>query len=135
MISRQRLTDRAPASLIQDFCVNRCIATAIDHAAVRRGHRPRACPRSRAPPHLHRPRHGAVRLGRRGAPPPARARLDGIYFHLYGLGRDDARYILGTFPIVRREDEAAFGRHRTRDLILAYINALTAGDAETVVAV
>ena len=33
MISRQRLTDRAPASLIQDFCVNRCIATAIDHAA------------------------------------------------------------------------------------------------------
>ena len=38
-----------------------------------------------------------------------RARLDALYFHLYGLGRDDARYVLDTFPIVRREDEAAFG--------------------------
>ena len=63
-----------------------------------------------------------------------RARLDALYFHLYGLGRDDAGYVLDTFPIVRREDEAAFGRYRTRDLILAYINALHAGDTDTVVA-
>ena len=62
-----------------------------------------------------------------------RARLDALYFHLYGLGRDDARYVLDTFPIVRREDENAFGRYRTRDLILAYLNALGAGDTETVV--
>ena len=62
-----------------------------------------------------------------------RARLDALYFHLYGLGRDDARYVLSTFPIVRREDEKAFNRYRTRDLILAYINALGAGDTETVV--
>ena len=61
-----------------------------------------------------------------------RARLDALYFHLYGLSRDDAAYVLDTFPIVRREDEAAFGRYRTRDLILAYMNALAAGDAETV---
>ena len=39
-----------------------------------------------------------------------RGRLDALYFHLYGLSRDDADYILSTFPIVRREDEAAFGR-------------------------
>ena len=63
-----------------------------------------------------------------------RARLDALYFHLYGLGCEDAAYVLDTFPIVRREDEAQFGRYRTRDLILAYMNALAAGDTETVVA-
>ena len=64
-----------------------------------------------------------------------RARLDALYFHLYGLSRDDAGYVLDTFPIVRREDEKAFGHYRTRDLILAYMNALAASDAETRVAV
>ena len=63
-----------------------------------------------------------------------RARLDALYFHLYGLDRDDAGYVLNTFPIVRREDENAFGRYRTRDLILAYMSALTAGDTETPIA-
>ena len=63
-----------------------------------------------------------------------RARLDALYFHLYGLIREDAEYVLDTFPIVRKEDEAAFGHYRTRDLILAYMNALSAGDAETEVA-
>ena len=62
-----------------------------------------------------------------------RGRLDALYFHLYGLDRDDTGYVLNTFPIVRREDEARFGRYRTRDLILAYMNALGAGDTETVV--
>ena len=62
-----------------------------------------------------------------------RARLDALYFILYGLSRDDAAYVMETFPIVRREDEAAFGSFRTRDLVLAYMNALTAGDTETVV--
>ena len=60
-----------------------------------------------------------------------RARLDALYFHLYGLSREDAAYVLDTFPIVRRQDEAAFGRYRTRDLILAYISALAAGDTTT----
>ena len=64
-----------------------------------------------------------------------RARLDALYFHLYGLSCEDTSYMLDTFPIVRREDEATFGRYRTRDLILAYMNALAAGDTETVVAV
>ena len=64
-----------------------------------------------------------------------RARLDALYFHLYGLSREDAEYILNTFPIVRREDEAAFGTYRTRDMTLAYMNALEAGDTEAVVAV
>ena len=62
-----------------------------------------------------------------------RARLDALYFHLYGLSRDDAGYILDTFPIVREQDEEEFGSYRTKELILAYMNALAAGDTETVV--
>ena len=64
-----------------------------------------------------------------------RARLDALYFILYDLSREDAAYVMETFPIVRREDEAAFGSFRTRDLVLAYMNALSAGDTGTVVAV
>ena len=64
-----------------------------------------------------------------------RARLDALYFHLYGLSREDVEYVLSTFPIVRREDEKQFGKYLTRDLILAYMNALAAGDTETKVAV
>ena len=63
-----------------------------------------------------------------------RARLDALYFHLYGLSRDDAAYILDTFPIVRRHDKAAFGHYRTKEMILAYYNALAAGDTDTDVA-
>ena len=64
-----------------------------------------------------------------------RARLDALYFHLYGLSREDADYVLSTFPIVQREDEKRFRKYRTRDLILAYMSALNAGDTDTVVAV
>ena len=64
-----------------------------------------------------------------------RARLDALYFHLYGLTRDDAAYILDTFPIVRRHDEAAFGHYRTKEMVLAYYSALDAGDADVEVAV
>ena len=63
-----------------------------------------------------------------------RARLDALYFHLYGLSRADAAYILDTFPIVRRHDQAAFDTYRTKEIILAYYNALNAGDTDTDVA-
>jgi hypothetical protein len=64
-----------------------------------------------------------------------RARLDALYFLLYGItDRDDVRYIMDTFPKVRKQDEIAFDRYRTCDLILAYMNALEAGDAETIIA-
>lgn len=56
-----------------------------------------------------------------------RARLDAVFFHLYGLDRDAADYVLGTFPIVRREEEERYGRFRSRDLILGYMAALAAG--------
>ena len=64
-----------------------------------------------------------------------RARLDALFFHLYGIGRDDVAYILDTFPIVKRDDETAFGRYLTKELILAYMNAVEAGDFDTVVSV
>jgi hypothetical protein len=54
------------------------------------------------------------------------AALDALFFHLYGINPDDAAYILDTFPIVREQDEKAFGHYRTRDDILAQLKALEA---------
>lgn len=47
-----------------------------------------------------------------------RAELDAAFFHLYGIARDDVDYIMDTFPIVKRKDEAEFGEYRTKRLIL-----------------
>lgn len=47
-----------------------------------------------------------------------RAELDGLYAHLYGLTRDELAYILDTFPIVRRKDEARYGEYRTKKMVL-----------------
>ena len=62
-----------------------------------------------------------------------RAKLDAVFFHLYGVtDRDDVRYVYSTFPIVERQEAREYGRFRSRDLCLAYLNALSAGrpDAE-----
>ena len=57
-----------------------------------------------------------------------RAKLDAIYFHLYGVtNRDDIRYVYSTFPVVERQETAAYGRYRSRDLCLAWTNTLAAG--------
>jgi hypothetical protein len=62
-----------------------------------------------------------------------RAELDAAFFHLYGIARDDVEYILETFPIVRRKDEAAHGEFRTKRVILeiydALAGAMTTGEA------
>jgi len=47
-----------------------------------------------------------------------RCELDAAFFHLYGIIREDVDYIMDTFPIVKRKDEAAFGHYRTKDMIL-----------------
>ena len=58
-----------------------------------------------------------------------RAKLDAVYFYLYGItDRDDVRYIYSTFGIIEREEMAAHGRYLSRDLCLAWMNALAAGD-------
>lgn len=69
-----------------------------------------------------------------------RAKLDAVFFHLYGLfnpanreqSRNDISYIYSTFPIVERQEIAKYGRYLSRDLALAYCNTLAAGhpDAE-----
>lgn len=61
------------------------------------------------------------------------ARLDALFFQLYGISRDDAAYILEQFPIVREQDQKKFGRYLTKDLILAYMNAVAAGDLTSLV--
>ena len=64
-----------------------------------------------------------------------KAKLDALFFLLYELDEEDAAYILDTFPIVLRNDEAAFGsRYYTNELILAYMRALRAGDTEARIA-
>jgi len=55
------------------------------------------------------------------------ARLDALFFHLYGLDDADADYILSTFPIVREHDMKAHGSFRTRDLIMGYLARIRAG--------
>ena len=62
-----------------------------------------------------------------------RSKLDAVFFHLYGVtNREDVHYIYSTFPIVERQEKKAHGRYYSRDLCLAWMNALAAGrpDAE-----
>ena len=60
-----------------------------------------------------------------------RAKLDAVFFHLYGVtDRDDIRHIYSTFPIVERQEIGAYGRYRSLDLCLAWMNALAAGDPD-----
>lgn len=47
-----------------------------------------------------------------------RAELDAAILVSYGISRDDVDYIMETFPIVKRKDEAEFGEYRTKRLIL-----------------
>ena len=73
-----------------------------------------------------------------------RARLDAVYFMLYFPSstraeiselRDTAEYIYSTFPILAREEQAAHGRSLSRELCLAHINALAAGDPDAAIEV
>jgi hypothetical protein len=53
-----------------------------------------------------------------------RCELDAAFFHLYGLSREDTGYIMDTFPIVRKNDEKAYGEYRTKRVILATYDAM-----------
>jgi hypothetical protein len=67
-----------------------------------------------------------------------RAKLDALYFIFYGVfnsarptqSRDDIRYVYSTFPIVEREETEKWGSYRSRELCLAWINALMAGQPD-----
>jgi hypothetical protein len=58
------------------------------------------------------------------------ARLDALYFMLYGCTEDEIEYILDQFPIVKEKDEKEHGDYRTRTRILQHFRALQAGDTD-----
>lgn len=53
-----------------------------------------------------------------------RCELDAALFHLYLLNREDAAYVMDTFPVVRKNDEKAFGEYRTKRVILEVYDAM-----------
>lgn len=53
-----------------------------------------------------------------------RSEIDAAFFHVYGVSRYDAEYILDTFPIVKRKEEAKFGEYRTKRRILEMFDAM-----------
>lgn len=53
-----------------------------------------------------------------------RCELDAGFFHLYGVSREDADYIMDTFPIIKRKDETAQGEYRTKRVILEVYDAM-----------
>ncbi|MFD3423224.1 Eco57I restriction-modification methylase domain-containing protein [Streptomyces decoyicus] len=58
--------------------------------------------------------------------PVIRAELDALFFHLYGITRDDTAYILDTFNVTRDNDIKAQDTYRTKDLILAEYDRMAA---------
>jgi len=53
-----------------------------------------------------------------------RCELDAAYFHLYGLTREETAYVMDTFPIVRRKEEAAHGEYRSKRRILELFDVM-----------
>ncbi len=62
-----------------------------------------------------------------------RARLDALFFHLYGLSAADADYILDQFPVLEKNERKEFGHYLTKHLVLNYYRALDAGDTAAVI--
>ena len=57
-----------------------------------------------------------------------RAKLDAVFFRLYGItDREDVRFVYSTFPQVESKETELYGRYRSRDLCLAYMNSFAAG--------
>ena len=59
-----------------------------------------------------------------------RARLDAVFFLLFGMNRATAGAVMDTFPILRRMEEERYGRFRTRALVLHMMAALEAGNPD-----
>ena len=59
-----------------------------------------------------------------------RCEIDAAFFHLYGLSRDDAAYILDTFPVIKRSEEREHGEYRTKRVVLETYDALAVAAAK-----
>ncbi len=53
-----------------------------------------------------------------------RAELDAAFCLLYGLERSDVEYVLQSFPVLRNNEERAYGEYRTARLVLTAFDAL-----------
>ncbi len=58
------------------------------------------------------------------------ARLDALFFHLYGFSAKEVDYVLRTFPIVREQEIKAHGRFVSRERILAQLQRIEAGQLD-----
>ena len=59
-----------------------------------------------------------------------RCEIDAAFFHMYGISRDDAAYILDTFPVLERSEEREHGEYRTKRVVLETYDALAAAAAK-----
>lgn len=61
------------------------------------------------------------------------AELDAAFFFVYGISREDADFILDSFPVMRRSEERNLGEYRTKRLVLERYDSMAnavAADAE-----
>jgi len=54
-----------------------------------------------------------------------RCELDAAFFHLYEVSRNDVDYVMDTFPIVRKNEEKAFGEYKAKRVILEIYDEMT----------
>ena len=59
-----------------------------------------------------------------------RCEIDAAFFHLYGISREDASWILDTFAVLRRSEERQHGEYRTKRGVLETYDALAAAGAK-----
>lgn len=50
--------------------------------------------------------------------------IDAVFFHLYGISRSDAGYILDTFPVLADDEQGRYGEYRTKRTILEIYDSL-----------
>jgi hypothetical protein len=55
--------------------------------------------------------------------------IDAAFFHLYSVSRDDAAYILDTFPVLARAEKREHGEYRTKRSVLNIYDALAEASA------
>ncbi|MCY3558646.1 MAG: N-6 DNA methylase [Chloroflexi bacterium] len=63
-----------------------------------------------------------------------RARLDALFFHLYGLSLEETTYVLDQFTVLEKNERREFGDYLTKRLVLGHYLALASGDTESEIA-
>ena len=59
-----------------------------------------------------------------------RCEIDAAFFHLYGISREDASWILDSFGVLRRSEKHQHGEYRTKRWVLETYDALAAAVAK-----